>query len=137
MLTTEIPIDPKAFAGFGFWVNPNKEVIDEKVIIKNLVETIKKSKGKIDWDYGLTQRIKVFAKIDATNTLKIIKNYLLLDEELNPNRRSPLFSLEHEIKEALTIIYRNPTLKNSVKNLINTLIEKGSSMFWGLKDVFN
>ena len=135
MLTTELPIEPKAFAGFGFWVNPNKEVIDEKIIIKNLAATLKKSDGEIDWDYGLTQRLKVLAEVDPANTLEIIRNYLLKDGELNPHRRSPLFSLEHEIKEALSVIYKVPTLKNAVKELIDTLIEKGSSSFWGLKDV--
>lgn len=135
MLTTELPIEPKAFAGFGFWVNPNKEVIDEKIVVKNLAITLKKSDGEIDWDYGLTQRLKVLAEVDPTNTLEIIRNYLLKDGELNPHRRSPLFSLEHEIKEALAVIYKEPTLKNAVKELIDTLIEKGSSSFWGLKDI--
>lgn len=135
MLDTDIPIDSNAFAGFGFWMNPDKEVIDEKIIVKNLVATLKKSNGEIDWDYGLMQRLKVFAGIDPVNTLEIIKNYLLLDGELNPHRRSPLFSLENEIKEALVIIYKDPTLKSAVKDLIDMLIEKGSSSFWGLKDV--
>lgn len=137
MLTTDISIEPKAFAGFGFWVNPNKEVIDEKLIIKNLAATLKKSDGEIDWDYGLTRRLKVFAEIDPANTLEVIRNYLLKDGELNPHRRSPLFSLEHEIKEALAEIHKDPTLKNAVKELIDILIEKGSSSFWGLKDILD
>ncbi|MCR4311163.1 MAG: hypothetical protein NUV54_01160 [Candidatus Taylorbacteria bacterium] len=135
MLATDIPIDPKAFAGFGFWVNPDKEVIDEKIIVKNLVATLKKSHGEIDWDYGLTQRLKILAEIDPVNTLEIIRNYLLLDGDLNPHRRSPLFSLESEIKDALIIIYKDDSLKSKVEELINTLIEKGSSIFWGLKDI--
>lgn len=135
MLTTELPIEPKAFAGFGFWVNPNKEVIDEKIVVKNLAATLKKSDGEIDWDYGMTQRLKVLAEVDPANTLEIIRNYLLKDGELNPHRRSPLFSLEHEVKEALAVIYKELPLKNAVKELINALIEKGSSSFWGLKDI--
>lgn len=135
MLTTDISIEPKAFAGFGFWINPNKEVIDDKTVIKNLALTLKKSEGEIDWDYGLTQRLKTFAEIDPENTLEVIKNYLLKDGELSPHRRSPLFSLEHEIKEALTVIYKDLTQKKNVEDLINLLIEKGSSAFWGLKDV--
>ena len=70
------------------------------------------------------QRLKVFAGIDPVNTLEIIKNYLLLDGELNPHRRSPLFSLENEIKEALVIIYKDPTLKSAVKDLVDILIER-------------
>lgn len=135
MLTTALPIEAQAFAGFGFWVNPNKEVIDEKIIVKNLAATLKKSDGDIDWDYGLTRRLKVLAAVDPSNTLEIIRNYLLKDGELNPHRRSPLFSLEHEIKEALAVIYEEPTLKSAVTELIDSLIEKGSSSFWGLKDI--
>lgn len=135
MLATELPIEPKAFAGFGFWVNPKVEVINDRIIAKNLVATLKESDGEIDWDYGITQRLKILAEVDPANTLGIIRNYLLKDGELNPHRRSPLFSLEHEIKEALVVIYKEPTLKNAVKELIDTLIEKGSSTFWGLKDI--
>lgn len=137
MLTTELPIEPKAFAGFGFWVNPDKEVIDEKIVVKNLAATLKKSDGEIDWDYGLTCRLNSFAEIDPANTLEVIKNYLLLNGELSPHRRSPLFSLDTEIKEALEIIYKDTSLKVKVEELINVLVEKGSSTFWGLKDVLD
>lgn len=136
LLTTEKSIEPKAFSGFGFWVNPDKEVLDEKIITKNLALSLKKSNGEIDWDYGLMQRIKVFAEIDPTNALVIITNLLLLDDELNPNRRA-YFGADSEIKKALTIIYKNDTLKPKVEELINALIEKGSSAFWDLKDVLS
>lgn len=135
IISTGIPIEPKAFSGFGFWVNPDKEIIDEKIIIKNLAITLEKSKGDIDWDYGLTRRLKIFATIDPESTLGVIKQYLLNEDELNTNRRAPLFSIDGEIKEALEIIYKNPSFKAKVEDLINVLIEKGSSMFWGLKDV--
>ena len=60
-----------------------------------------------------------------------------LKGNLNQNRRAPLFSIDGEIKQSLEIIYKNGdvTLKEKVVGLINNLIEKGSSMFWGLKDV--
>lgn len=135
VLGANIAVEKKAFSGFGFWVNPDKEIIDEKIIVKNLAQTLKKSDGEIDWDYGLMRRLKTFAEIDPVNTLAIIKSYLLSGGELNPNRRVPMFSLESEIKDALTIIYRDPSLKDGVEDLINILIEKGSSSFWGLKEV--
>ncbi len=137
ILQTDISVEPKAFSGFGFWVNPDKEVIDEKTIIKNLAVTLKKSDGNIDWDYGLTRRIKVFAGIDPSNTLEIINNFLLLNGELNPYRRTPFFSLENEIKDALVTIYKDLGLKKAVEDLISTLIEKGSSAFWFLKDILD
>lgn len=135
IISTGISIEPKAFSGFGFWINPDKEIIDEKIIVKNLVVVMEKSEGEVDWDYGLTRRIKVFAEIDPENTLKVIKNFLLHDGELNSHRRAPLFSIDSEIKDALEIIYKTDTLKLVVEELINLLIEKGSSVFWGLKEV--
>lgn len=135
VLATDIKIESKAFSGFGFWINPDTEVIDEKIIIKNLSLTLEKSEGEIDWDYGLTRRVKVFAEIDPVNTLEVIRDFLLHDGELNSHRRVPLFSIDSEIKEALEIIYKTDALKPKVEELINLLIEKGSSVFWGLKEV--
>jgi hypothetical protein len=50
-----------------------------------------------------------------------------------------MFSLDNEIKQSLEIIYKNgnDSIKQKVVDLINSLIDKGSSMFWGLKDVIN
>ena len=110
-------------------------MIDEKIIIKNLSLTLEKSEGEIDWDYGLTRRVKVFAEIEPVNTLEVIRHFLLHGGELNSHRRVPLFSIDSEIKEALEIIYKTDALKPKVEELINLLIEKGSSVFWGLKDV--
>jgi hypothetical protein len=135
ILATDIKIEPKAFSGFGFWINPDKVVIDEKIIIKNFPLTLEKSEGDVDWDYGLTRRIKVFAEIDPANTLEVIRRFLLSGDELNTHRRVPLFSLDGEIKDALVTIYKNDALKPKIIELINLLIEKGSSVFWGLKDV--
>ncbi|KND51843.1 MAG: hypothetical protein ABA06_01120 [Parcubacteria bacterium C7867-001] len=135
IIATDIPIESKAFSGFGFWINPDKEIIDEKILIQNLSTTLEKSEGEVDWDYGLTRRIKVFAEIDPENTLEIIRHFLLQGNELNSHRRAPLFSIDTEIKEALEIIYTNERLKQGVEDLINLLIERGSSVFWGLKDI--
>ena len=44
---------------------------------------------------------------------------------------------QEEVKGALDIVYKNKNneLKQEVEKLINILIEKGSSVFWDLKDV--
>lgn len=135
ILATDIKVEPKAFSGFGFWINPDKEIIDEKIIIKNLSLTLEKSEGEVDWDYGMTRRMKIFAEIDPENTLEVIRHFLLHDGELNSHRRAPLFSIDTEVKDALEIIYKTDALKPKVEELINQLIEKGSSIFWGLKDI--
>jgi hypothetical protein len=131
-------LDPEILSGFGFWINPNKEILEDKIAVEKIAETLKQSNGDIEWNYGLTNRLKSFASADKEKTIDIIKTYLLDDKgNLNPNRTGHMFSVDQEIKEALKIIYDNSgkDIKDKVKNLIDLLIEKGSSMFWGLKDV--
>lgn len=134
MLKTDLPIEPKAFSGFGFWINPNKEIIEDVVIVENMATTLKKSNGEIDWDYGLFHRIKEFAEINPEKALEIMKSLLLLNDNLNPNHRM-YFDANNQFKEPLEIVYKNDALKKPVENFVNALIEKGSHTFWGLKDV--
>jgi hypothetical protein len=46
-----------------------------------------------------------------------------------------MFHLDNELKDALEIIVKKEGMKECVENLISDLIEKGSSVFWGLKSV--
>ncbi len=137
-LEKKVPIEPKAFSGFGFWINPKKEIIPDEIVIKNFSATLKESKGEINWDYGLLSRIEDYAKKDPINTLEMIKSFLLIDGEINPNR-PPYYDARDEVKDALKIIYQNPNpdLKKDIKDMINILIDKGSNRFWGLKEVFS
>jgi len=132
--------EPEALAGFGFWVNPNDEVLDEAVVIEKMAQTLKKSDGDIDWDYGLLRRLPIFAEKNREKTFEIIRHFLLDSKSnLNQNRRVPLFSVNNEIKKALQVVYTegDKNIKQKVTDLINMLIEKGSSTFWGLKEVIS
>jgi len=129
--------EPEVLSGFGFWVNPNKEILDDNVVAERIAQTVKISNGDIDWDYSLLNRLPIFAEKNKSRTLEIIYSYLLDSKQnLNQNRRTP-FLYRDEIKEALMIIYKNSDsiIKQKVIDLINILIEKGSSSFWGLKEV--
>lgn len=129
--------EPEALSGFGLWVNPNKEILEDAVVAEKMAVTLEKSDGDIEWDYGLLNRLPILAEKNSIATLRAITRYLLnANNELNQNRRAPLL-YEEEIKNALRIIFKNGDndIKQKVTDLINTLIEKGSSMFWGLKDV--
>jgi len=131
--------EPKALSGFGFWIKPDKEILDDNIVVKKIAQTLKKSDGDIDWDYGLLGRLPIFAKKNGNETLEIISSYLLNSKNnLNQNRRA-LFLDQHEIKEALDIIYKNGSIpiRQKITALINTLIEKGSSMFWNLKEIIS
>lgn len=135
IISTDIKIEPKAFSGFGFWINPDKEIIESKIAVKNIAISLERSEGDIDWDYGLVRQMCNFAEIDPKNTLLIMKNFLLLGEGLNPHRGVPLFSIDNEIKDSLEIVYKNNSMKSVVTEFVDTLIERGSSTFWGLKTI--
>src|SRR3989339_48773 len=133
-------LNPKILSGFGFWVNPKKEIIDDNLLADKIAETMEQSDGDIDWDYGIIERLLKFAEKNKEKTLQIIKNYFLdEDNNLNQHRRVPMFSTDNEIKEALKYIYNNSDseVKEKVEALIGLLIEKGSDMFWGLKEIIN
>lgn len=127
--------EPKAYSGFGLWINPDIEVVEEKQIVDRLPKTLEKSDGDLDWDYGFTQKLEKFAELNPRNTLRAIELYLLTqDGSLNPHRGVPMFSVDNEIKDALAICYKNPETKQDTENLVAKLIDKGSNIFWGLKD---
>jgi len=132
--------EAEALAGFGFWINPDVEILDDALVIEKIAQTLKKSDGAIDWDHGLMRRLMTFAEKDGEKTLEIISSFLLDSRgDLNQNRRVPFFALDNEIKQSLEIIYKNgdTIMKQKVKDLINILIDKGSNLFWGLKDILN
>ncbi len=128
--------DPKIFSGYGFWINPNKEILEDSILLQKVNKILNRSQGDIDWDYGLLQRLVIFAKINPDITLEIIQSYLLnSDKNINQNRRTPL-GYNHEIRDALKIIYlSDERQKQKVMDLVDILIEKGSSNFWSLKEI--
>ena len=50
-------VEAEALSGFGFWVNPNKEILDFEWLALQMAKTMKKAKGQIDWDYGLMEQL--------------------------------------------------------------------------------
>lgn len=131
--------EPEILKGFGFWINPNKEILDERIISKNLATTLEKTSGQIDWDYGFLRRLPIFAEKDGPATIKIISNYFLdKNQDINKNHVASAIH-QNEIRNALEIIYRNGNSdsKKKVTSLVNLLIEKGSTPFWGFKTVLN
>lgn len=129
--------DREALSGFGYWISYEAEVIEDKIVADRMAKTMMKSKGLIDWDYGLMKRLTSLANIDHVNTLLIIKHYLL-DElgNLNPDRKGWGLHTE-DVKQALEIIYKKGGSgeKSQIEELISNLIDKGSSTFWVLKEI--
>ena len=129
-------IKPEVFSGFGFWINPHKEVFDMKWLAIRVAETLKRSRGDIDWDYALTKQLNNFAKCAPNETLQITERYFLNDSGtgLNLHRKSWLHVDQNE-KEAITILYENPNTSAGVLTLISKLLEIGSAPFWELETI--
>jgi hypothetical protein len=131
--------DAEALSGFGFWINPKVEVLDDNILVENIASTLKRSNGKLNWDHGFLQRLPTFAKVNSPKTLEAI-TYYLLDAEgnLNPNRHRPIYH-DKEIKEALNIIYQSQDkqLKQKTIDLINSLIGQESQAFWDLEEIID
>ncbi len=136
VLKTDFAIEAKVYSGFGFWINPDQEILDDKSILERMPETLKKSEGLIDWEYGLLKHIDQLAELDPEKTFDIITSLLILDGELNPNHKM-YFDAANQISAPLKIIYKEVGLKKRVEDLVNLLIEKGSSSFWSLKDILD
>lgn len=128
--------DPKIFSGFGYWINPEREIIDDRIVIEKIAKTLNKSGGKLNWDYSFKQRLSKFAQVDAANTFLAIRN-LFLDSADNLNKVQEYYFEMDKIKEALNIIYTkgDMEIKKEVADLVNTLIVKGSRPFWPLEEI--
>ncbi len=134
MLSVNIKIEPKAFSGFGFWINQDKEIIPDKIIVERVALSLQKSNGQIDWDYGLFRRIDKLAEVNPEKTLEIIKALLLLNGDINPTHRL-YFDASNQIRGPLETIYKKDEMKKAVKDLINELISKIGRIFWDLKNI--
>ncbi|EKD85678.1 MAG: hypothetical protein ACD_37C00658G0002 [uncultured bacterium] len=127
---TDLPSE--IYAEFGFWVNHQKDIFDDKWLAEMIAKTLDKSNGKIDWDYGTMARLDKFAKVDPENTLIILGKYLL-DGILGTTRDGKWFYLDDPKIAVFKDLYKSkPT---ETKDLINKLLEKGGRTFWPLKDI--
>lgn len=123
-----------ALTNFDFWMNTKKGIFDLSWLIEQIKKTLVKTKGVLDWDYGLNDSILEMAKISPEATLEILRLHILEAGVRNKQMRIP-FYLRDEWVEALKILFENPITKSKTTDLINALIHEGGQPFWGLKEV--
>ncbi|HBI50434.1 MAG TPA: hypothetical protein DDY21_01120 [Candidatus Moranbacteria bacterium] len=127
----------EVFAGFGFWVDKEQNVFaDSKWLADHIVETLEKSKGETDWDYGLIKSVPILAEQAPQETLRILKAYLL-EYCLKKSESFRNMIYVNDFVRAFEILYKNDATKLAVSELINELIEKGGSRFWKLEEIVN
>lgn len=137
VLKEKAKMAPDIFGGFGFWINPDKEIISDGQLLVLVEETLKLGNGACDWESGLIKRLPVWAEGQNPEiVISVIKNYLIVDEGLNNQNRYPLVYKEH-IKDAIEILYRKKDegVKKGVEKLVDELIDAGGRMFWFLEDI--
>lgn len=127
----------EVFAGFGFWVDKEQNVFDDsRWLADHIAETLEKSKGETDWDYGLIKSVPILAEQAPEETLRILKAYLL-EHCLNKSDSFRNTIYVNDFFMAFEILYKNDATKLAVSELISELIEKGGSRFWKLEDVIS
>lgn len=129
--------DGEVFVSFGFWMDKEHNVFDDsKWLADHFGRTLEKSKGEINWDYGLIKSLPILAEQAPEETLKILKAYLL-EHCLNKPESFRNSIYVDDFVTAFNILYKNSDTKSAIYDLINELILKGGSRFWKLKEVIN
>lgn len=121
--------------GFGFWINEERNSPFETVwVAEHARKTLEKTKGYIEWEYGLMRSLSVFAKQAPEDTLKILHAHILEEVAKHEPVRTWLH-MDTEVYDAFRELYKNETTKEGVRDLINDLLPYRNGMFWGLKDI--
>jgi len=128
--------EPELFEEFGFWVNLEKNIFEPAWLAEHLHRTLEKTKGKLDWDYGLTKTALTLAQNDPVNTLAIAR-LIFLDGGVRVNHKRRQFYVDREWFDVFKALYDNLDTKSGTEKLINDLIEEGGNPFWGLKSIIN
>ncbi len=128
--------DAEALSGFGFWVNTERGALDIKWLAQRVRKTLEKTKGHMEWDYGLMRSLVVFAKEAPEDTLEILRAYLLEEvAKYEPTRTWP--HIDNEILDTFKELYKNEGTKDGVRTLINDLLPYRNGLFWGLKSILS
>ncbi|MBI1833351.1 MAG: hypothetical protein HYR90_00850 [Candidatus Andersenbacteria bacterium] len=128
--------DIRPLTEFGVWINLRKNIFDTRWLAEHIRKTLEKTKGKLDWDYGLMMSIEQLAKLAPEDTLIIARLYLLEGGVRTGGNRAPIH-LDQEWFEAMKTLYGNSSTRSGSYALINDLVQDGGITFWKLKEVIN
>ena len=131
-LSQNFPV--KVYAEFGYWMSTEKNIFDTKWLAKRIHETLKKTNGVVEWDYGLSSCISQLAKYAPEETVEILRLHFLEAGVRNPETRD-FFYLQEEWINAFKIVFQNPSTQLAAKTLISNLLKEGGNVYWSLKQV--
>jgi len=128
--------DPEELIGFGFWIKAERSPLDVKWLAEHTRETLEKTKGYIEWEYGLMQSLPAFVKEAPEDTLAILRAHLLEEVAKHEPVRTWL-RIDDEIYSVFKELYTNREIKEEVRKLINDLLPHRNGLFWRLKSVLD
>lgn len=129
--------DADVLSGFGFWINKEHGVLETKWLAQHVRRTLEKTKGYIEWDYGLMSLLPIFAKEAPEDTLAILRAHLLEEIARHEPPRTWRLHVDAELIDIFKTIYEHPSTKEGVRTLINDLLSYRNGLFWGLKSVLD
>ena len=125
-----------ALIGFGFWINTERSALDTKWLARHARQTLEKTKGYVEWEYGLMRSLMAFAKEAPEDTLAILRAHIFEEVAKHEPVRTWLH-MDTEVYDAFRELYKNETTKEGVRTLINDLLPYRNGMFWGLKTILD
>lgn len=125
---------PDALTGFGFWINTERSSLETKWLAEHARKTLEKTKGYVEWEYGLMRSLSTFTKEAPEDTLVILRAHLLEEVAKHEPVRTWLH-MDAEIYDTFKELYKNEATKEGVRILIDNLLPYRNGMFWGLKTI--
>lgn len=126
-----------ALTGFGFWIDKECGILETKWLVQRVRRTLEKTKGYIEWDYGLTGYLPIFAEEAPEDTLEILRAHLLEEIAKHDPPRTWRLQVDTELIGIFKNIYKHPATREGTRTLINDLLPHRNGLFWGLKSVLD
>jgi len=124
--------EAKVFESFGFWINTKVNIFDPSELIKRVRASLEKSKGKIDWEYGLMEALPIFARISPRDTVEILRLYFT---EMDTSVQARGFMhIDADLIEVFRMLFNTQDTKEATRKLITDLLPVGNGVYWKLKE---
>lgn len=126
---------PEVFSEFGFWINTKETLFEIEWLSSRTVQTLKKSKGVLDWEFGMMKSMPDFIKVAPEDALEMLHYYIEAAISGEQTRRG-WFYVDGEIINLFKELYTNttPDIKQKTYDLVNYLIKKGGPSLRTLRD---
>ena len=128
--------EPEVLSAFGYWIDDKIEIFETKDIINFVVNTLKKSGGEWENNYGLMDKITDFAEANTRKTLQIIHHFFMIEDSQKKQQRNLLMNYKdynQKIKLVFEKAIEDPKLKPEAVQLIDDLISHLGEPFWFLE----